>query len=44
MAELVPENQLSDENIMPAAFDERVGKAVANAVANAAVKTGVARI
>lgn len=44
LAELVPENQLSDENIMPAAFDERVGKAVANAVANAAVKTGVARI
>ncbi|MBQ2687769.1 MAG: NAD-dependent malic enzyme [Clostridia bacterium] len=44
LAELVPENELSEEYIMPAAFDERVGKAVAKAVADAARKTGVARI
>ena len=44
LADLVPENELSDEYIMPAAFDERVGKAVAEAVAKAARKSGVARI
>lgn len=44
LAELVPEDELSEEYIMPAAFDERVGKAVAKAVADAAKKSGVARI
>ena len=44
LADLVPEDELSDEHIMPAAFDERVGKAVAKAVAEAARKSGVARI
>jgi len=44
LAELVPENELSEEYIMPVAFDERVGKAVAKAVADAARKSGVARI
>ncbi len=44
LADLVPEDELSEEYIMPAAFDERVGKAVAKAVADAARKTGVARI
>ncbi|MBQ8572351.1 MAG: NADP-dependent malic enzyme [Ruminococcus sp.] len=44
LAELVSEDELSEEYIMPAAFDERVGKAVAKAVADAAIKTGVARI
>jgi len=44
LADLVPEEELSDEYIMPAAFDERVGKAVAKAVAEAARKSGVARI
>ncbi len=44
LADLVPEDELSDEYIMPAAFDERVGKAVAKAVAEAARKSGVARI
>ena len=44
LAALVPEEELSEENIMPAAFDPRVGPAVAKAVAEAARKTGVARI
>ncbi|MBQ2866015.1 MAG: NAD-dependent malic enzyme [Clostridia bacterium] len=44
LAELVPDEELNENNIMPAAFDERVGPAVAKAVAEAARKTGVARI
>ncbi len=44
LAELVGEDELSEEYIMPAAFDERVGKAVAKAVSDAARKSGVARI
>ena len=44
LAALVPEEELSEENIMPAAFDPRVGPAVAKAVAEAARRTGVARI
>lgn len=44
LADLVPEDELSDEYIMPAAFDQRVGKAVAEAVAKAARESGVARI
>ena len=44
LAELVPEEELSETNIMPQAFDPRVGPAVAKAVAEAARRTGVARI
>ena len=44
IASLVPENELGAENILPMAFDSRVGKTVAEAVAAAARKTGVARI
>ena len=44
IADLVSEEELSSEYILPHAFDERVGKAVANAVARAAVDSGVARI
>ena len=44
LAELVPEEELNENNIMPQAFDPRVGPAVAKAVAEAARKTGVARI
>lgn len=44
IAGLITDEELSPEYIMPAAFDPRVGKAVAEAVANAARKTGVARI
>ena len=44
IAALVPEEELNENNIMPAAFDPRVGPAVAQAVAEAARRTGVARI
>jgi len=44
LAELVGEDELNPEYVIPLAFDERVGKAVAEAVANAARKSGVARI
>ena len=44
LAALVPEEELSENNIMPQAFDPRVGPAVAKAVAEAARRTGVARI
>ena len=42
LAELASEN-LSADYIIPAAFDERVGKAVAKAVAEAAKRSGCAR-
>ena len=44
LAALIPEEELGDERIMPEAFDPRVAPAVAKAVAEAARKTGVARI
>ena len=44
LAALVSEEELSEENIMPAAFDPRVGPAVAKAVGEAARRSGVARI
>ena len=44
IASLVTDEELSPENIMPKAFDPRVGKTVAKAVAEAARKSGVARI
>ena len=44
LAELVPADQLSPDYIIPAAFDERVCPAVARAVAEAARRTGAARI
>lgn len=44
LAELVPQNELSEEYILPKAFDTRIAPAVAKAVAEAARKTGVARI
>ena len=43
IAGMIPEEELSDENIIPKAFDRRVGPAVAIAVAEAARATGVAR-
>ena len=44
LAGLISEDELAPEYIIPKAFDPRVGKAVAEAVAKAAEKTGVARI
>lgn len=44
LADFIPEDQLSADHIIPPAFAEGVGKAVAEAVAEAAVRTGVARI
>lgn len=44
LANLISDEELNAEYIIPAAFDPRVGKAVAAAVAEAARKSGVARI
>ena len=44
LANLVSPEELSADYIIPAAFDKRVGPAVAKAVAEAARKSGVARI
>jgi len=44
LANLISDEELCEDYIIPAAFDERVGPAVAKAVAEAARKTGVARI
>lgn len=44
IASLVDEDKLSPDYIIPNAFDKRVSKAVAEAVAEAARKTGVVRI
>lgn len=43
IASLVDEDKLSAEYILPEAFDSRIGGAVANAVVEAARKTGAAR-
>lgn len=44
LANLITDEELSPEYIIPKAFDKRVGPAVAKAVAEAAKATGVARI
>ena len=44
IASLIPESELREDNIIPSAFDPRVAKAVAAAVAQAARETGVARV
>ena len=43
LANLISDDELNEDYIIPAAFDPRVGPAVAKAVAEAARKTGVAR-
>ena len=44
LAALISDEELSPDYLIPKAFDKRVGPAVAKAVADAARKTGVARI
>ena len=44
LVNLIADEELSPEYIIPKAFDKRVGPAVAKAVAEAAKRTGVARI
>ena len=44
LADLISDEELNEDYIIPAAFDPRVGPAVAAAVAEAARKSGVARI
>ncbi len=44
IASLVSDEELSADYIMPFAFDERIGKTVAEAVMSAAVKSGAARL
>ena len=44
IAGLIPDDELSEENILPRAFDPRVADAVAAAVAQAARESGVARV
>ena len=43
LADLISDDELSEDYIIPAAFDPRVGPAVAKAVAEAARKSGIAR-
>ena len=44
IANLISDEELNAEYILPEAFDKRIGKTVANAVIEAAKKTGVNRI
>ncbi len=44
LASLIPEDELSPDNIIPPALDKRVARVVADAVIASAKKTGVARI
>ena len=44
LATLIPDNELTEDNIIPTALDKRVAKVVAEAVIKVARETGVARI
>ena len=44
LASLIPDDELTEDNIIPPALDERVAPIVAKAVMEAAKKTGVSRI
>ena len=44
IADLVSDEERSEDYIIPGAFDPRVAQAVADAVAKAARETGVARL
>ena len=43
LAHLIPDSELNEENVMPSVFDPRVASAVAKAVAEVAVKQGIAK-
>ncbi len=43
IAELISDEELSEDNVIPNSFDKRVAPLVAKRVAEAAIKTGVAR-
>lgn len=44
LADIIPENELTEDYIIPKAFDPRVAPAVAEAVARAAIESGVAKV
>ena len=44
LASLIPDEEISEENIIVGALDKRVAAAVAEAVIKVAKETGVARI
>lgn len=44
IANLVPDEELSEDHVIPSVFDPKVAPAVAAAVAKAAMETGVARV
>lgn len=44
LAQLISDDELSEDSIIPKAFDKRVGPAVAEAVAEAARRSGVAQL
>ena len=44
LADLVSDEELNEEYIIPRPFDPRVGQSVAKAVSEAARRSGVARI
>ncbi len=44
IASLVSDDELAPDYILPKAFDKRIAKTVADAVADAAIKSGVARL
>ena len=44
IADIIPEDELNEDYIIPGAFDERVAKAVAKAVADCAHRTGVSKL
>ena len=43
MSRLTKNSELNEENVMPSVFDSRVAPAVAKAVAEVAVKQGIAK-
>ena len=44
LASLIPDDEITEDNIIASALDKRVAKVVAEAVAKVAKETGVARI